>query len=69
MPTNSRRGLQRAGMRSWSVTGPRGRYIIHREKRSEYRVRPDGWHVTFYLVAERLLRDARFYAETYAGLR
>jgi len=76
---SSRKGLKRAGLRSYAVTGPRGTWIIERENSSRFAVRSEGWPrapggkgrnqgVFFQVEPFRRLIDARRYAEKECGL-
>lgn len=68
----SRKGLKRAGMRSYSVTGPKGTWIIERERPWRFSVRPEGWPRTpgrpFFNATFKRLGAARADAERQAGL-
>lgn len=69
----SRKGLKRLGMRRYVVTGPKGVWIIERERPWRFVVRPEGWAIDprggFFQTPPFLrLYLARHYAETQAGL-
>lgn len=75
---NSRKGLKRYGMRAYSVTGPRGMWVIERERPWRFVVRPEGWprapggkgrkqDVFFQVPPFRRLYQARAYAEQQVG--
>lgn len=71
--SKSRKGLKKLGLRRYIVTGPKGVWIIERERPWRFVVRPEGWAVDprggFFQTPPFLrLYLARHYAETQAGL-
>lgn len=66
--TNPRKGLKRLGMRSYTITGPLGTFIIERERPRKFSVRRSGMHPAFFFQKFKLLRDARSAAEVWAAI-
>lgn len=77
---SARKGLKRHGMRAYAVTGPRGTWLIERERPSRFVVRPEGWprapggkgrkrDVFFQVSPFRRLYQARAHAEAQAGIQ
>lgn len=69
-PKKSRanKGLKKAGMRGYTVSGPGGRFMIDRERPWRWLVRPASVPPPFYSEQFRGLREARAVAETWAGI-
>ena len=65
---NARRGLQKCGMRAWSVTGKNGTWIIERHCERDWRIRPETMDRPFYVDSFASLRNARITAEGWAGV-
>ena len=76
---NARKDLKRVGLRCYAVTGPRGTWIIERERPWRFAVRPDGWprapggkgklqSMFFQADPFHRLSEARAYAEDKAGI-
>lgn len=63
----ARKGLKRAGLRSYRVDGPKGSVFIERERRNHFLVRPAWIPRSFNYGDYRLLRDAAAYARQLAG--
>src|SRR4051812_43767713 len=69
----SRKGLKRLGMRRYLVAGPKGVWIIERERPWRFVVRPEDWPIDhggafFPMPNFPRLFLARHHAETQAGL-
>ncbi len=68
----STKGLKRLGMRRYVVAGPRGVWIIERERPWRFVAHPEGWprdpSGAFFEIRFRRLGAARQHAEAQAGV-
>lgn len=69
MSSNSTKGLKRIGMRTFRVDGPKGSYVIERERRGLYSVRSAIIPPRALWEEFQRLASARAWAEFQAGLR
>lgn len=69
MSNSSTKGLKRIGMRTFQVDGPKGSYVIKRERRGLYSVRSAIIPPRALWEEFQRLASARAWAEFQAGLR
>ena len=68
---NARRGLQRHGQRCYKITGPRGTYVIERDRAYRWFVKNEAFgdrYGNFFAFVFGRLKQARAFAEQAAGV-